>query len=101
MHTVQSLSLQTIRRIRQLQLVAESHDQGFADVPSAGNWTWLDIAILDSADSLQPKNVDGVQMLWTSHYNNFVTDDYEWVRNVSFARHQKKATGILTELSHN
>ncbi|KAK1564265.1 uncharacterized protein LY79DRAFT_675155 [Colletotrichum navitas] len=65
------LNLHIIRTITQVQLVAESHDQGFADVPDAGNWTWLELAILNDAHAKQPKSVGGVVMVWTSHYNNF------------------------------
>ncbi|KAK2051650.1 FabD/lysophospholipase-like protein [Colletotrichum caudatum] len=69
-----------------VQLVAESHDQGEADVPDAGNWTWLEIAILDDAHATHPKSVDGVSMVWTSHYNNFLTKEYKWDGNVIAVR---------------
>lgn len=68
-----------IRKIDSFQLVAESHDQGFADVPSAGNWTWLELAILENETAWQPKYADGIELVWKSHYNRFLTEDYGWV----------------------
>jgi hypothetical protein len=77
--TLQPLSLDTIQRITQLQLYAESHDQGFADEPSGGNWTWFELAILEDGKATAPRMKDGIELVWKSHRNRFLTDDYDWV----------------------
>lgn len=74
------MELETINRIDRLQLVAESHDQGFADDESAGNWTWLEVAIFESEMDTAPKIKDGVELVWISHPNHFKQVAYDWVR---------------------
>lgn len=73
------MELETIRRIDGLQLVAESHDQGYADDESAGNWTWLEIAIFESEMATAPRVKDGVELVWIRHPNHFKQADYDWV----------------------
>lgn len=80
----QPLDIETIKRIDRLQLVAESHDQGWADDESAGNWTWLEIAIFDSQMSTAPKIKDGIKLVWISHPNHFKQEDYDWARTFTY-----------------
>lgn len=75
----QALTIDTIRKIDRLQLLAESHDQGFADVPSAGNWTWFELAILENECAHAPRLKDGVELVWRSHDNRFLLEDFGWV----------------------
>lgn len=98
LENLQPLSIQTILKMRWIQLVAESHDQGFADVPSAGNWTWLEVAIMADAAASQPKVVGGVEMVWTSHHNNFLTSEYGWVRDSSLKHELIARTNALAPL---
>ncbi|KAK5434364.1 hypothetical protein LTR34_003877 [Exophiala xenobiotica] len=70
----------TIERLHGLQLIAESHDQGFSDVPSAGNWTWFELALMENERSDSPRVKDDVKLTWYSHVNRFCTEDYGWVR---------------------
>jgi hypothetical protein len=63
-----------------LQLIAESHDQGFSDVLSAGNWTWFELALMENERSDSPRVKDDVKLTWYSHVNRFCTEDYGWVR---------------------
>ena len=77
---IQPLGPTTIERLHSLQLNAESHDQGFCDVPSAGNWTWFELAIMENEYSDSPRVKDGIELTWISHLNRFCSDKYEWVR---------------------
>ena len=77
----QALDIGTIRKIDRLRLIAESHDQGHADITSAGNWTWFELAILQDESAYQPRVKDGVALVWKSHDNRFLEDDFGWVRS--------------------
>ncbi|KND90485.1 Calcium-independent phospholipase A2-gamma [Tolypocladium ophioglossoides CBS 100239] len=79
-----ALNRDTIRKMCRLQLVADSHDQGYADVPSAGNWTWFELAILESESAFAPRVKDGVELVWKSHDNNFLSRAYEWAEGKEF-----------------
>ncbi|KAJ9497139.1 hypothetical protein H2202_007295 [Exophiala xenobiotica] len=76
----------TIERLHGLQLIAESHDQGFSDVPSAGNWTWFELALMENERSDSPRVKDDVKLTWYSHVNRFCTEDYGWDGNVIAVR---------------
>ncbi|CAO2648169.1 Nn.00g090910.m01.CDS01 [Neocucurbitaria sp. VM-36] len=78
------LKANTIRRIDRLQLYAESHDQGFADNESGGNWTWFELAILEDEYSKAPRAKDGIELVWKSHRNRFLTDEYGWKEGQEF-----------------
>ncbi|KAL1629248.1 hypothetical protein SLS56_005471 [Neofusicoccum ribis] len=82
---MQPLKLELIRRIRGLKLFAESHDQGFCDDESAGNWTWLELAILENESATAPKTTEnGVELTWTSHSNELCCADYKWLQGEVF-----------------
>jgi hypothetical protein len=70
---------QAIERLRSIQLLAQSHDQGFVDDPSAGNWTWFELAIFENASAQVPKVKDNVKFQWTSHHNRMSTEESDWV----------------------
>ncbi|KAF7540964.1 hypothetical protein G7054_g961 [Neopestalotiopsis clavispora] len=81
------LQSDTIQRIKSIRLFAESHDQGFADDPNAGNWTWFELAILEGPTSKTPRSKDGVDLVWESHTNRFKTTEYEWKEGHSFGKY--------------
>lgn len=75
-----------LHRIRAVKLFAESHDQGFADDIAAGNWTWFELAILESDAATAPKvTKDGVELVWTSHPNRFKSSEYGWKAGGTFS----------------
>lgn len=60
--------------------MAESHDQGWADNPDAGNWSWLELIILGNENSGAPRSNNGVDLVWRSHRNPNRTEQFGWVR---------------------
>ena len=68
----------TISRLYSVQLFADSHDQGDASEPEQGNWTWFELVILDKEHKLREK--DGVKLVWKSHLNRFLTNEFGWVQ---------------------
>jgi len=77
---MQALDIGTIRKIDRLQLLADSHDQGYADITSGGNWTWFELAILEDESAYKPRVKDGVDLVWKSHDNRFLEEEFGWVR---------------------
>ena len=71
----------TIRRLHSVQLLAESHDQGFCDDPMAGTWTWFELAIMENAQADKPRVKDGVTLAWSSHQNHLCELEFKWVGN--------------------
>jgi len=65
--------------MHRIQLLAESRDQGFADVPSAGNWTWFEVGVYVDASASALKEKDGIKLAWKSHPNRFMSREYDWV----------------------
>ncbi|KAL1613497.1 hypothetical protein SLS54_010562 [Diplodia seriata] len=61
------LSRDTIQRIHGLKIFAETHDQGFCDNPAGGNWTWVELAILEKEPDASPKKSNGVELVWYDH----------------------------------
>ncbi|OJD29174.1 tyrosinase central domain containing protein [Diplodia corticola] len=79
------LQSHVIRRIRGLKLFAESHDQGYFDDKKGGNWTWLELAILEDERATSPKtNEDGKELVWLSHPNKVGSSCYEWLQGETF-----------------
>ncbi|KAL3601140.1 hypothetical protein FPOAC2_05395 [Fusarium poae] len=88
------LSTLTLRMIRAIKLFAESHDQGFVSALEQGNWTWLELVILDSKDATSPKkDRNGKELVVTSHTNKVGSKDYEWMQGDTFdtSRHFLKS----------
>jgi hypothetical protein len=56
-------------RVIELQLSTVSKDQGRPDDPSAGLWSWFDIAILPHVDATEPVTVNDNKLVWRSHGN--------------------------------
>ena len=54
------------------------------DDTSLGNWTWLELAIFEDESSDKPRMKDSVELVWLSHKNRFLTDDYGWVCHFDF-----------------
>jgi len=77
------LDPETIRRIRSVQLFAESHDQGYCEDRLAGTWTWFELAIMENMYVDKPRVKDGITLAWTSHKNHLCQAEFEWV-SVSF-----------------
>ncbi|UNI22755.1 hypothetical protein JDV02_008616 [Purpureocillium takamizusanense] len=88
-----ALDIATIRKIDRLQLLADSHDQGYADVTSGGNWTWFELAILEDESAYKPRVKDGVELVWKSHYNRFLEEEFGWDGNVIAVRLCARFTG--------
>jgi hypothetical protein len=68
------LSKADIARIDSVQLTTDSHDQGWADTPQQGVWTWFEICILSrstTSDDFDEKcikrDVDGSLLTYHSH----------------------------------
>ncbi|KAL7900614.1 Monophenol monooxygenase [Trichoderma sp. SZMC 28014] len=81
------LTSRTIRRIRGLKLFAESHDQGWVDDETRGNWTWLELAILENESETSPKrDKDGNELTFTSHMNKIKSHTFEWLAGETFDR---------------
>ncbi|KAL1614869.1 hypothetical protein SLS54_009423 [Diplodia seriata] len=80
-----ALQAKTIRKIRGLRLFADSHDQGWCSDRKAGNWTWLELAILPDESATSPKTAaNGLELVWTSHVNCLATNDYAWLSGEVF-----------------
>ncbi|KAL0258036.1 hypothetical protein SLS55_007207 [Diplodia seriata] len=80
-----ALQAKTIRMIRGLRLFADSHDQGWCSDRKAGNWTWLELAILPDESATSPKTAaSGLELVWTSHVNSLATKDYTWLSGEVF-----------------
>lgn len=80
------LDEETIKRLHSIQLLAESCDQGFADVPSAGNWTWFEVGVYVDASASVLKEKEGIKLAWKSHSNRFMSQEYGWSEGILFDR---------------
>ena len=77
-----------IQHIDKVQLFADSHDQGYANDPRAGNWTWFELALMENKASTAPRYKDGIALVWRSHRNRFLDAKYDWAKGAQFgARH--------------
>jgi hypothetical protein len=56
------------------------------DDTSLGNWTWLELAIFEDESSDKPRTKDSVELVWLSHKNRFLTDEYGWVFYPQFSK---------------
>lgn len=81
-----ALDPETIRRLRSVQLFAESCDQGFCDDPNAGTWTWFELAIMENEHATIPRVKDGVTLAWTSHKNHLIQEDLAWKTGINFGK---------------
>ena len=57
-----------------LQLVTYSQDQGWADFPDQGSWSWFDVCIADAAFHVRTRE-DGSRLQWTSHCNPITSEE--------------------------
>ncbi|KAF8238015.1 FabD/lysophospholipase-like protein [Tricholoma matsutake] len=89
------LDEETIKRLHSIQLLAESCDQGFADVPSAGNWTWFEVGVYVDASASVLKEKEGIKLAWKSHSNRFMSQEYGWSEGILFDR-KHKIFGMLS-----
>ncbi|TFK32671.1 acyl transferase/acyl hydrolase/lysophospholipase [Crucibulum laeve] len=90
-----ALDDETIKRLHSIQLFAECRDQGFADVPSAGNWTWFEIGVYVDASGATLKEKDGVKLVWKSHPNRFLSNSYDWSNGMIFDK-KHEIFGLLS-----
>ncbi|KAF7968407.1 hypothetical protein HWV62_30645 [Athelia sp. TMB] len=69
---------------------------GWVDDPSAGNWSWFELAIREnmSAQSPRKRDASGSCLSWTSHKNNMESDTFEWRHGTIFDRNHE----LLKEL---
>ncbi|KZV92660.1 hypothetical protein EXIGLDRAFT_718113 [Exidia glandulosa HHB12029] len=63
------LSRHDLQHIAALQLRTYSHDQGWANDPDAGSWTWFDVCIATPQKVLAIRPADGTELRWRSHSN--------------------------------
>lgn len=71
--------------IRGIKLFAESRDQGSVSVLKDGNWTWVELAILDNERATSPKkDRNGKELVVTSHPNKVSSGQYEWLQGQTF-----------------
>ncbi|KAF8237995.1 FabD/lysophospholipase-like protein [Tricholoma matsutake] len=89
------LDEETIKRLHSIQLLAESCDQGFADVPSAGNWTWFEVGVYVDVSASILKEKEGIKLVWKSHSNRFMSQEYGWSEGILFDR-KHKIFGMLS-----
>ena len=85
-YTSPALNCTTIQHLTKIQLFAESHDQGYADDPLGGNWTWFELAILEDEGSTTPRQKDGIELIWRSHENRFLNKDFGWEEGTEFGQ---------------
>ena len=88
--------------VRAIKLFAESHDQGFVSDLKQGNWTWVELVILDNKDATSPKkDRNGKELVVTSHSNKVRSKDYEWMQGETFdtSRHFLKSLEVSTSFS--
>ncbi|KAI0101334.1 tyrosinase central domain-containing protein [Nemania sp. FL0031] len=79
------LTAQTIRMIRGIKLFAESHDQGFIDNLREGNWSWIQLAILENEEVTSPrKGRNGQELVVISHPNKVKSTEYSWLQGETF-----------------
>ncbi|EWG38305.1 hypothetical protein FVEG_01563 [Fusarium verticillioides 7600] len=78
------LDVKTIQRLHSIQLITESHDQGYCDDRANGNWTWFEISILENANATEPRVKDDVQLTWESHKNQLESKDFVQLEGTLF-----------------
>ncbi|KAK4140617.1 FabD/lysophospholipase-like protein [Dichotomopilus funicola] len=71
------LSASELCHIESVQLIAESHDQGFVDDRAAGNWTWFELCILDNAQATVPVTRGEILLTWESHQTSMGCGEYQ------------------------
>ncbi|KAF9762686.1 hypothetical protein IL306_003352 [Fusarium sp. DS 682] len=80
------LDIKTIQRLHSLQLITESHDQGWCDNRAEGNWTWFEVSVLENADATEPRVKDDVQLSWSSHKNELESKDFVALEGILFSQ---------------
>ncbi|KAF5650755.1 phospholipase [Fusarium sp. NRRL 52700] len=74
----------TIQRLHSIQLITDSHDQGWCSDRASGNWTWFEISIFENADATEPRIKDVVQLTWESHKNELESNDFVQLEGALF-----------------
>ncbi|KAF5980102.1 calcium-independent phospholipase A2-gamma [Fusarium bulbicola] len=87
------LEVKTIKRLRSIQLITESHDQGWCSNRADGNWTWFEISILENANTTEPRVKDDVQLTWESHKNQLKSKHFVQEQNVIAVRGCSRFSG--------
>ncbi|KDQ16906.1 hypothetical protein BOTBODRAFT_219380 [Botryobasidium botryosum FD-172 SS1] len=64
-------------RVAQLQLVTDSHDQGWISEESVylGSWSWFEVVILADANATEPRFKGKRELKWRSHNNRIGVPD--------------------------
>ncbi|KAF7968406.1 hypothetical protein HWV62_30643 [Athelia sp. TMB] len=58
---------------------------GWVDDPTAGNWTWFELAILKNMSAQTPRTRNaGTRLSWLSHKNSMKSSTYEWYSTTSY-----------------
>ncbi|KAF5625338.1 calcium-independent phospholipase A2-gamma [Fusarium tjaetaba] len=76
----------TIQKLRSIQLITESHDQGYCSDRAKGNWTWFEISILENANATEPRVKDDVQLTWESHKNQLESREFVQLEGTLFPK---------------
>ncbi|KKF93499.1 hypothetical protein CFO_g4148 [Ceratocystis platani] len=67
--------------IRVIKLFTKSHDRRSINDLKQGNWTWVELVILDNKDATSPKKSrKGKELVVTSHSNKANSKNYEWMQ---------------------
>lgn len=85
----QVLEKHIIPRIEDIQLKTHGHDQGACDDPSAGSWSWYDLAILESTNATEPRVKDGRALVWRSHNNEIAKRESTTRTGIRFDRNHE------------
>ncbi|KAM5343873.1 hypothetical protein ACJ41O_012410 [Fusarium nematophilum] len=80
------LTAEAITRLHSLQLVAESHDQGYRSDLLSSSWSWFEIAIFRNRNSQGPREKDGIELVWESHRHLVSETNYAWAEGVVFGK---------------
>ncbi|KAI7763831.1 hypothetical protein LZL87_014009 [Fusarium oxysporum] len=78
------LDVKIIQRLRSIQLITESHDQGWCSDRANGNWTWFEISILENVNATKPRVKDDVQLTWESHKNELESKEFVELEGTPF-----------------
>ncbi|KAI1176857.1 acyl transferase/acyl hydrolase/lysophospholipase [Nemania sp. FL0916] len=66
-----------IGHITSIQLIADSHDQGYVSHEFDGNWTWFELCIFDNASADSPAVRGGVILTWESHRTDMGSSKFQ------------------------
>ena len=76
--------------VEKIQLSTNAHNQGTAENPESGTWTWFDIVVLKSPSDTTPKTLkDGRSLVWMSHTTDINQSEDVFRDGLVFDRHHE------------